>query len=119
MELAGQRLGFAHHYDSGVPAEERMNLQPGWARMLEPMAPVHSWQRVAARRLECRACGVKAFGEWDASSRRPYTLWAWRNLLWDSRESAVPTCPPSYRRERGVNPRMVVRPDEGVRGVDR
>lgn len=96
-----------------------MRQEQPWRRIPRPLTPVHSWQRVDARRTQCRVCGLKAHSEWDGPRRKAYTLWVWRNLLWDSRESAIPTCPPSYHSERGINPRMVVKPGEGLGGVDR
>ena len=120
MELAGQHLGFAHFGDPGVSAEERMRRdERPWPSMLEPLTPSHAWQRSGAHATGCRVCGLRAHAQWDRRTNTARTVWAWRNLIWDSRESAVPNCPPSYRRERGVNPRVVVKPDEGVRGMDR
>ena len=95
-----------------------MTRDESWRSMLEPLPPVHPWHRLDARRIQCSACGLRAHSEWDDQRRRAYTLWAWRNLLWDSRESAIPTCPPSYSRTRGVNPRLVVKPDAGLGSVD-
>lgn len=100
-------MGFPDASCPGLPPTAPMSSDEIPDRLLMPLPPFHPWSRLNARRIRCAQCGLLASSELE--NGQLYTVWSWRNLIWDSRQSSAPTCPPNYLRRNGINPTVVIR----------